>query len=157
MGLVLDSLHISDYIDKMTSDLIRNCCITLAGILAFIVVHGLLKGLLERLEEKKASQVEAVDSQRAYTQYVAELEERNQILEYQNDQQRHEIRRMIGKELEYLNERKITNNRLRLLAGEIRATDNTRKTKVFKAVDLQEKVAESSRTMNLDIDDLELE
>lgn len=157
MGLVLDSLHISDYIDKMTSELVRNCCITLAGILAFIVVHGLLKGLLERLEEKKASQVEAVDSQRAYTQYVAELEERNQILEYQNDQQRHEIRRMIGKELEYLNERKITNNRLRLLAGEIRATDNTRKTKVFKAVDLQEKVAESSRTVNLDIDDLELE
>lgn len=117
------------------------------GTSVYLIIRWFQDHFAHRREQHEAQAASA----KQYREYVAGLEERNRILEHSNEEQRQEIHRLICEQLQFAHERKITNGRLKLLANELRADDNSRMTKILKPADLQRKVNLTNRTMNLAI------
>ncbi len=135
----------------MSPDLLRSAYLASIGILVFVFIHGILKWLDNRAEYKRENAKYKNNLEQWLKDRITLLESHNRELEEVNDQLRQDIKRLMYRELEHLEERKVVNKRLRMLANEVRADDNSKLTRVFKPLDLQEKLRMTNKTMNLAI------
>lgn len=139
----------------MTPELRAHAIFTLLWIVVGSLVYSVVRWFQDQTDARREEEKSRLEANRLHREYVVGLEERNRYLEMCSDDLRAEVKRLMWNELEHLNERKIINKRLSFLTGELRADDNTRKTRVFRPEDLHKKLSETNRTMNIDPEDLE--
>lgn len=141
----------------MTPELREHVIFTLLCIIVGSLVYLVVRWFQDQSDRSREDEKSRLEANRRHREYVIGLEERNRYLELCSDDLRAEVKRLMWKELEHANERKITSKRLSFLASELRADDNTRSTRVFKPEDLHKKLSETNRTINIDPEDLEFE
>lgn len=141
----------------MTPELHEHVIFTLLCIIVGSLVYLVVRWFQDQSDRSREDEKSRLEANRQHREYVVELEKRNRYLETCSDDLRAEVKRLMWKELEHAQERRVTSKRLSFLANELKADDNTRSTRVFKPEDLHKKLSETNRTMNIDPEDLEFE